>query len=840
MGSDDDGLFVAFLSRLWYYTYAPGAFAMLEEEHIATWLVFARVDAKQEESVEAASTHSPEGATSSAMVMIPSTLSFLGTRFLSNIECGFFPLFCVGFGVGGEGGIRGKSAYIRLQESRLFRAEKKNEKDFFLLHTTRERSTRARGGGNGSLTLAMAGESGGVEFRASFEGLLRQLEHGHSTEVARHRQAGAEWKRALDEATRQLRGTDDDVSSRDRAAKLEQLQNECAALTEEVVALRAKEGEREEEVKRNHALAEQLAQARVDYADGEARWQSTADELRKSVADARAETARAIAKAKSEAARIADAMSEASALALAERDELEHRLEESEAHGERLAIRVDTLVSEIESRDERHATLAQDQVVHQKKLAQMEAAMLTERGEWQDRLRTAETAMASMSKASRRDLEEAAAARKSALDEVESLRLVQAEHATQQKAIAREADVRVSRLEAKRKEHETRAKAMEAEVEGWRLRATSLQQRLNDMEKDVLVEALGGCRHCRGASGRRIASSGAALILAASALSRSKFEADVVARVEGEARAVIEEAEAAAATLRNKLDRASNHGRHLEDQNTKLKAANAALRSELDKVSEENVTAAATAAANAARAMESAMVDAKRLHAFELLASEQQQRSVFAAREHELHEAVVAAESDTRRSRDRTKLVERELSLERHAHLADKAEWEKKAEQQLEKAREREMFEHEWSNKVKEEHRTLLQARDKAKADAQQWMDEASEAQSHNLHLIKCHEDALSKAISEKDHWQHQHNNAMQVLADAKADTQAWRTQHDVALQDAERKRSDDAELFRLSIDKVVSEAHTLREQLSSRQEDMDALCAERDALRCSWTRWKS
>ena len=76
--------------------------------------------------------------------------------------------------------------------------------------------------------------------------------------------------------------------------------------------------------------------------------------------------------------------------------------------------------------------------------------------------------MASMGKASRRDLEEAAAARKSALDEVESLRFVQAEHATQQKAIAREADARMSRLETKRKEHETRAKAMEAEAEGWR------------------------------------------------------------------------------------------------------------------------------------------------------------------------------------------------------------------------------------------------------------------------------------------------------------------------------------------------------------------------------------
>ena len=158
---------------------------------------------------------------------------------------------------------------------------------------------------------------------------------------------------------------------------------------------------------------------------------------------------------------------------------------------------------------------------------------------------------------------------------------------------------------------------------------TVSQQRLNDGE-DVLV-GVGPAPPCRGAQAGVSPAAPPPSSLPPPPLSRSKFEADVVARVEGEARAVLEEAEAAAATLRNKLDRASNHGRHLEDQNTKLKAANAALRSELDKVSEENVTAAATAAANAARAMESAVADAKRLHASELLASEQQQR-VFSTR----------------------------------------------------------------------------------------------------------------------------------------------------------------------------------------------------------------
>ena len=44
-------------------------------------------------------------------------------------------------------------------------------------------------------------------------------------------------------------------------------------------------------------------------------------------------------------------------------------------------------------------------------------------------------------------------------------------------------------------------------------------------------------------------------------------------------------------------------------------------------------------------------------------------------------------------------------------------------------------------------------------------MDEASEAE-HNLHLINATRRAVESHIRE-DHWQHQHNNAMQVLADA-------------------------------------------------------------------------
>ena len=511
---------------------------------------------------------------------------------------------------------------------------------------------------------------------------------------------------------------------------------------------------------------------------------------------------------------------EAAAAAQVLSHEVEAARRETTAHQSRAAALQATLEKERQAREAQAAA-------NHSKHADMDTAMSLARLEWAQKLRNAEIAMVSTSEAAQRDLDEAVAALEARDAEVAALQeaatAASAAHAHGMEATASAFEV----------ENAAYVQSMQAEVEGWRMRATSLQRRLEVMEQDMVLErraaataiveaqrqagqhqaaakiqaeeeaaesrttsntttntrnsndtaATAAAAHRRSATAANHGLDLTMPLTSASSppsspppppLSRSKFEAHLIARVEEEARAVVEELEA-------QVTAANARQAELQDQNRDLRTANAAMRAELDSVSR-----------SALAATEAAVVDAKRACLAERMASEQRQLQEFAARAHAQEQAVLDAkgearralsqvedlQDDAKRAQERALRAEREASLEREARLQERAEWEERAARQLEKRRQRQEHEEKRGDKEREERRVLLRARDTAQTDAQQWQEKAKRAESENLELLARHAAASVQATA-----------------------------------------------------KVASEARALKEQLVAQEENMALLRRERGAL---------
>ena len=553
----------------------------------------------------------------------------------------------------------------------------------------------------------------------------------------------------------------------------------------------------------------------------------------------------------------------------AKSSDLQQQLIDSEAHGEKLAMQLDVLSREVEFHGERAehsihierqkslqlievaSTKAQafnlDMNAAQLELAQAKRQMAqmrndlskakseqvkrddasrlkieklledmsSERFKWEQKLRGAELATSSMSKASQKKLQEATASLSNAKSNLKASQQreqhleaivsdleisLKSEKKAHEEAMANitetanEAKNKVMHLDAafekatadietfRKKEQEMlssisaanekasnlsaeiaeqavkleRAKEVEAELEGWKMRTSSLQRRLSDMESDMLEER--------------------------------RTTAKAIVEMQSSRSTPIKDAQPT--QTGDSQDFFSETGDTLSQNSKKIKPGEP--RRADHQRNDETVQA---------EALMQAWKDAEN------------NLNLARSRELDLQNSLIKA-------RARAERAEQEIILQRTSIDRDKLLWKEKESIETEKRKERDTRKQE----EREELQKLAVHRDMAVANAEMWMERAKKAEREAMDLVSSNSKSLAKAIRDKEYWQLKHSDVQEEMA-------GWQSKYEDALKSARQQRAKDTELFRMSSDKVIAEVNSLKEKLIKSEYECESLRGECDTL---------